>query len=75
MGYISVPYSFELRSSPFLLKCLDNLNLIVSLKDGGLLHFKRDEELGEINVFNFQEQGTLIPFLGFSVVGNRKMLF
>lgn len=71
-GYISVPYSFELRSSPFLLKCLDNLNLIVSLKDGGLLHFKRDEELGEINVFNFQEQGTLIPFLGFFGSGKQK---
>ncbi|CAX42037.1 subunit of the nuclear pore complex (NPC), putaitve [Candida dubliniensis CD36] len=71
-GYISVPYSFELRSSPFFVKCLDNLNLIVSLKDGGLLHFKRDEDLGEITVFNFQEQGTLIPFLGFFGGGKRK---
>ena len=72
-GQISVPYSFELRSSPFYLTHLDDLNLIVSLKDGGLLHFKRQEVLGEFTVNNFQEQTQTLSFFGlFGKSGNNK---
>lgn len=58
---ISVPYSFELRSSPFCVKSLDPLNLIVSMKDGGLLHFQRLQPLGAINIFDFAENTQLMP--------------
>ncbi|ODV81711.1 uncharacterized protein CANTADRAFT_24549 [Suhomyces tanzawaensis NRRL Y-17324] len=60
-GNISVPYSFELRSSPYLLKSLDSLNLVVSLKDGGLLHFQRSTVLSDFDVFNFNEAPALLP--------------
>ncbi|RCK58847.1 hypothetical protein Cantr_07236 [Candida viswanathii] len=63
-GQISVPYSFELRSAPFYLKNLDELNLIVSLKDGGLLHFKRLDVLADFTVSNFQEQTPMLSFFG-----------
>lgn len=65
-GNISVPYSFELRSIPFSLKSIDSLNLIVSLKDGGLLHFKRSSILKDFDVYNFNDTSTLLPlnFLG-----------
>jgi nuclear pore complex protein Nup160 len=65
-GNISVPYSFELRSVPFSLKSIDSLNLIVSLKDGGLLHFKRSTILKDFDVYNFNDTSTLLPlnFLG-----------
>lgn len=60
-GNISVPYSFELRSLPFLLKSVDALNVIASLKDGGLLHFKRDAILKDFDVYNFQDTSSLLP--------------
>ncbi|KAI5955383.1 hypothetical protein KGF54_001944 [Candida jiufengensis] len=54
-GHISVPYSFELRSSPYIIKSLDELNTIVSLKDGGLLHFQRNEPLSDVKIHTFNE--------------------
>lgn len=54
-GNISIPYSFELRSSPHLLKSLDSNNCIVSLRDGGLLHFQRPSPLQDFDVYNFNE--------------------
>ncbi|EMG48302.1 Subunit of the nuclear pore complex (NPC), putative [Candida maltosa Xu316] len=71
-GHISVPYSFELRSPPFFMKYLDSLNLIVSLKDGGLLHLSRNDVLDDFTVCNFQEQTNLLPFLGFFSSGGKK---
>ncbi|GEQ71691.1 hypothetical protein JCM33374_g5377 [Metschnikowia sp. JCM 33374] len=64
---ISVPYSFELRSSPFLIKALDELNIIVSMNDGGLLHFKRSAPLSSIDIFNFSD---LAPLVSLNFVGN-----
>lgn len=58
-GNISVPYSFELRSSPFYMKFLDVSNCIVSLKDGGLLHFVRASPLSDFDTYNFNEQTKL----------------
>lgn len=52
---INVPYSFELRSEPFCVKALDPENIVVSIKDGGLLHFERDAPLGSFSVHEFQE--------------------
>ncbi|KAK6464102.1 nuclear pore protein [Scheffersomyces coipomensis] len=63
-GNISVPYSFELRSNPYLLKSIDSSNLIVSLKDGGLLHFKRNGSksiLSDFEVYNFTESVSMLP--------------
>ncbi|KAF7583079.1 Nucleoporin Nup120/160 family protein [Clavispora lusitaniae] len=59
---ISVPYSFELRSAPFLMKGLNPENLAVSMKDGGLLHFKRSSPLATIDIFNFSEAVPLVSF-------------
>lgn len=53
---ISAPYSFELRSEPLVLRLLDSMNLVVSLKDGGLLHFKRKTILGDSDIYGFQQQ-------------------
>ncbi|CAI5759279.1 unnamed protein product [Candida verbasci] len=64
-GHISIPYSFELRSSLYYLKNINENNIIVSLKDGGLLHFRRDNVFDDLKVFNFHEPTSLIPFLGF----------
>ncbi|CUM63696.1 uncharacterized protein PRCAT00001280001 [Priceomyces carsonii] len=58
-GNISVPYSFELRSSPFLSKAIDPYNIIVSLKDGGLLHFQRTDLLKDFDVYNFTDASSL----------------
>lgn len=58
---ISVPYSFELRSSPLCVKPLDPYNIIVSMKDGGLLHFRRLQPLGSIDIFDFAENTQLMP--------------
>ncbi|GBL49178.1 hypothetical protein CAJCM15448_14520 [Candidozyma auris] len=52
-AHISVPYSFELRSEPYYLTALDHENLIITLKDSGLLHFKRKAPLGDFEIFNF----------------------
>lgn len=65
-GHISVPYSFELRSQPFLLKSVDDLNLIVSLKDGGLLHFQRANVLQDFDVYNFSNSSNLLSINIFS---------
>lgn len=56
---ISAPYSFELRSSPFLLKAFDINNLVVALEDGGLLHFARKSVLSCFDIFNFSEKSYL----------------
>lgn len=61
-GNISVPYSFELRSPPFYIKSLSTNSLIVSLKDGGLLHFKRSSPLSDYEVHNFNEPTSILPF-------------
>lgn len=63
---ISVPYSFELRSDPFCVKALDPENIVVSIKDGGLLHFHRDAPLGTFSVHEFQEN---TPVMSMSLVG------
>lgn len=60
-GNISVPYSFEMRSFPYFLKAIDSLNLIVSLKDGGLLHFQRPTELSDFDIYNFDDTTSLVP--------------
>ncbi|KAM9934325.1 hypothetical protein OXX80_006076 [Metschnikowia pulcherrima] len=52
---ISVPYSFELRSPPFMMKALDAQNLIVSMNDGGLLHFRRSSPLLSFDIYNFTD--------------------
>lgn len=59
-GKISIPYSFELRSAPFFMKALDSLNIIISLKDGGLLHFRRLEHLNDFSIFNFTESNSIL---------------
>lgn len=59
--HISVPYSFELRSAPYYIKSIDKLNILVSLKDGGLLHLQRQHELDEFDVYLFNEASSLIP--------------
>lgn len=61
---ISVPYSFELRSPPFFMKALDEKNLIISMKDGGLLHFARHSALSAVDIFNFTETSVFLS-LGF----------
>ncbi|WEJ94594.1 hypothetical protein PSN45_002085 [Yamadazyma tenuis] len=58
-GNISVPYSFEMRSNPFFIKSIDHNNCIVSLTDGGLLHFSRTGTLEAFNIFNFREDSKL----------------
>lgn len=63
---ISVPYSFELRSAPFFMKALNPENLVVSMKDGGLLHFKRHSPLSAIDIFNFTES---VPLISFNLMG------
>lgn len=58
-GHISVPYSFELRSQPFKFKSLDLDNFIISLDDGGLLHFRRSSILSDFDIFNFDTYSLL----------------
>lgn len=57
---ICVPYSFELRSDPFCMKALDPFNIIVSLKDGGLLRFKRQDPLSAFDIFDFAESTSMM---------------
>lgn len=64
---ISVPYSFELRLPPLLVKGLDQSNLIVSLRDGGLLHFHRASALSAVDIFNFSE---VLPLMSLNFVGS-----
>ncbi|KAG7195278.1 uncharacterized protein KQ657_003804 [Scheffersomyces spartinae] len=59
-GHISVPFSFELKSSPFSIKALDDSNIIVSLKDGGLLHFERSSPLHDFDVYSFMDGSSLM---------------
>lgn len=61
-GHISVPYSFELRSSPHFIRGSDENNIFVSLKDGGFLHFKRPGALEAFDVYNFNESSSMLPF-------------
>ncbi|CAH6720623.1 hypothetical protein CLIB1444_04S04258 [[Candida] jaroonii] len=58
-GHISVPYSFELRSQPFKFKSLDVHNFIISLDDGGLLHFRRSSTLSDFDIYNFDTYSLL----------------
>lgn len=51
--HISVPYSFELRAEPFKVQALTENDVIVSLEDGALLHFKRPSFLQNFEIFNF----------------------
>lgn len=60
-GHISVPYSFELRSSPFLVKGTSPNNVFVSLKDGGLLYFDRRSPLDAFDVYNFNNSNYVLP--------------
>mgnify|MGYP001160450455 CR=1 FL=1 len=60
-GRISIPYSFELRSPPSFMKAIDSHNIIVSLKDGGLLHLQRSEHLKDFAVHNFSDPTSLLP--------------
>ncbi|OBA22927.1 hypothetical protein METBIDRAFT_37079 [Metschnikowia bicuspidata var. bicuspidata NRRL YB-4993] len=71
---ISVPYSFELRSSPFFMKSLDPCNIIVSMNDGGILHFKRSEPLSSIDIYNFTDIAPLVSlnFIGSLFSGSGK---
>ena len=59
-GKISVPYSFEMRSQPFSIKASDELNLFISLKDGGFLHFSRQTPISDVSVFVFNEPVSII---------------
>ncbi|KAG2735772.1 hypothetical protein G9P44_001986 [Scheffersomyces stipitis] len=61
-GHISVPYSFEMRSDPYLVKTVDPLKVIVSLKDGGFLIFKRSAILEDVEVGTFSEASSILPF-------------
>lgn len=70
--HISVPYSFELRSLPFFMQALDERNLIVSMKDGGLLHFVRLSILSTVDIYNFSESSSLIPLSFGSIFGSSK---
>lgn len=69
---ISVPYSFELRSLPFFMEALDAHNIIVSLKDGGLLHFSRPSVLSSVDIFNFSEAYTFLSLTLGSIFRNNK---
>lgn len=60
-GHISVPYSFELRTSPFLVRASDSRNIFISMKDGGLLHFKRSRPLEPFDVYNFNDSTSILP--------------
>lgn len=70
---ISVPYSFELRSSPFLMKALNPSNIIISMNDGGLLHFQRKEPLSSFDIYNFSDIAPLVPlnFVGSLFSGSK----
>lgn len=71
-GHISVPFSFELKSSPFSIKALDDLHIIVSLKDGGLLHFKRSSPLNDFDVFSFMDGSSLMSLNLLDIFWSRK---
>lgn len=72
-GHISVPYSFELRSLPFFVRSLDLLNVVVGLKDGGLLHFKRLALLAPFDVYNFTESVGTLPLNFISGIFSRSL--
>lgn len=64
---IAVPYSFELRSAPYLLEALNPFEIIVSMKDGGLLHFKRVLPLASFDIFSFSE---VVPFVSLNFMSS-----
>ncbi|CAK9441118.1 uncharacterized protein LODBEIA_P49870 [Lodderomyces beijingensis] len=68
-GKISVPYSFEMRSFPFCIKTISECDLMVALKDGGLLHFQRETQLADVTVITFSEP---VSFIGGLFFGGRK---
>lgn len=70
---ISVPYSFELRSPPFFMKALDEKNLIISMKDGGLLHFTRKAVLSAVDIFNFTEPSSFLSLSLGGIFGSNKV--
>lgn len=51
--FISMPYSFELRSKPNLIYSLNEHDIIVCLRDGDVLHFRRQEPLTSFDIFSF----------------------
>lgn len=51
--HISVPYSFELKAEPLSICALAENDVLVSLEDGALLHFKRLSFLADFEIFNF----------------------
>ncbi|KAI5962742.1 hypothetical protein KGF57_001476 [Candida theae] len=71
-GHISVPYSFEMRSDPYLVKSFDEKNVLVSLKDGGLLHFQKQHPLDSIEISTFAEP---VSFLGGIFSGKKKNVY
>lgn len=70
-GHISVPYSFEMRSDPYFIKSIDELNVLISLKDGGLLHFHKQSALAPVDILMFNEP---VSFLGGLFGGKKKNL-
>ncbi|EGW30773.1 uncharacterized protein SPAPADRAFT_142465 [Spathaspora passalidarum NRRL Y-27907] len=67
--HISIPYSFELaNSSPYYLNHLNSHNLIVSLSNGQLIHFKRDEILSDFTVNQIAQH---TPFSIFGLFSNK----
>lgn len=60
-AHISVPYSFELKSDPCLIRALDPRNVVVALANGSLLHFHRAHTLADFDVLEFQSVPALIP--------------
>lgn len=61
-GHISVPYSFELRADPYFMKSIDSNNCIISLADGGLLHFQRPAPLEDFDIYQFTENHESVGF-------------
>lgn len=61
-GHISVPYSFELRANPYFMKSIDPNNCIISLNDGGLLHFQRPSPLEDFDIYQFKENAEPVGF-------------
>lgn len=53
-GHVLVPYSFELTLAPYTLHLVDASNLLVALRDGQLLHFRRPHLFGDCDVFTME---------------------
>ncbi|GME71470.1 unnamed protein product [Ambrosiozyma monospora] len=68
--HYSIPYSFDSRK-PLHIQALNHLNLIIPLKDGGLLKFTRDTAFGNALVIPFTDSSYVDKFT-FSFFGSRK---